>query len=525
MTKETDAAPRSADKAANKKTLDKPVLKAVPGPDPQAGFKAPDVAAPEAKPATKDIAAPEAPASGTFGANAADQDSAAPELLRDPPVLAVPAGSATAIPPTPPAPKAPAKRLGWMQREGRAPGDQGSLTLGHAIGAQPAATAQPEATVQPAGPATMHRRHWGLLFTFVVLVLAPLGAIIFYLFTIAEDQYASTTGFTVRTEESGGASDFMGGLAQFALGGGNTSDGDILYEFIQSQELIMAVNDRIDLRAHYGQHWPTDWAFSIWDDASIEELLWFWQRIVRISYDQSTGLMEVRVLAFDPETARRIAQEIVRDSQDMINALNNQAREDAMSYAQGDLDVAVERLKQTREALTQFRTRTQIVDPEADIQGRMGVMNNLQQQLAESLIEYDLLQETANQNDPRVTQALRRIEVIRARIVSERDTFASDTTETGGVGEDYPTLIAEFESLSVDRQYAEQSYRAALTALDVARTKAARQSRYLATYIRPTLPQTSEFPRRYVLSMLAALFLVLFWSILALVYYSIRDRS
>ncbi|WP_260107663.1 hypothetical protein [Phaeobacter inhibens] len=66
-----------------------------------------------------------------------------------------------------------------------------------------------------------------------------------------------------------------------------------------------------------------------------------------------------------------------------------QARADAMRYARADLDEALERLKDARQSLTSFRTRTRIVDPEADIQGRMGVMNNLQQQLAEALIQYE----------------------------------------------------------------------------------------------------------------------------------------
>ena len=246
---------------------------------------------------------------------------------------------------------------------------------------------------------------------------------------------------------------------------------------------------------------------------------------MRISYDQGAGLIELRVLAFDPAFAQAIAQEIVAESQSMINALSGAARADATRYAEADLAEALARLKTAREALTQFRSRTQIVDPEADLQGRMGVMNNLQQQLAEALIEHDLLLQTTSGNDPRLAQAKRRIEVIQDRIRIERETFVSENTDTGAVGEDYPKLIAEFEALTVDRQYAEESYRADLSALELARAKADRQSRYLATYVRPTLPETSEFPRRFVLSGLALLFLTLFWSILALIYYSIRDRS
>ena len=195
-----------------------------------------------------------------------------------------------------------------------------------------------------------------------------------------------------------------------------------------------------------------------------------------------------------------------------------------MRFAETDLEAAITRLRLAREALTQFRTETQIVDPESDLQGRTGVLNNLQQQLAEALIEFDLLSEnTTNDNDPRLVQAQRRIEVIRDRIDQERQNFA--TGDVGRDGQDYPTLIARYEGLIVDREFAEGSYRAALTALDAARTNAARQSRYLAVYIRPTIPESAEFPRRDVIAGMALLFLILGWATAALIYYSIRDRQ
>lgn len=193
-----------------------------------------------------------------------------------------------------------------------------------------------------------------------------------------------------------------------------------------------------------------------------------------------------------------------------------------MRYAQADLQEAVERLKTARQDLTEFRVRTRIVDPEADIQGRMGVLNSLQNELAQALIDYDILRETVNPGDPRIIQIQRRIEVIQDRIRQERETFAAEKVD--GSEENYPTLLAEFEGLTVDREFAEETYRAALAALDIARNNATRQSRYLATYIRPTLAQSAEYPQREILLGLTLLFLLLLWSILALVYYSLRDR-
>lgn len=385
--------------------------------------------------------------------------------------------------------------------------------------------AKKAAAVRPAvGPSKLRGRHYGLFASFQLLVVLPLIVLVAYLSFVAQEQYSSVSGFTVRKEEGGGASELLGGLAGLT-GNSGGSDGDILYEFIRSHALIQSVDERVGVRAHYSAQAKSDPIFALAADASIEDLERYWTRIVRVSFDRSSGLTQLRVLAFDPNTAQQISTEILRLSQDMINGLNTQAREDAMGYARADLAEAVARLKVAREALTSFRTRTQIVDPETDMKGRMGVLNNLQQQLAEALINLDLLRGTSRDDDPRVKQAQRLIDVISTRIMDERNAFSTGVQRSGDEGEDYPSLIAEYEGLMVDREFAEQNYRAALAALDLARAMASRQSRYLATYVHPTLAQTSEYPQRWTIFGVAALFLTLSWAVMALVYYSIRDRS
>lgn len=383
----------------------------------------------------------------------------------------------------------------------------------------------PQMPVKPiAKPAVMRRRHWGILTSFLFVVLIPFAAIVSYLFFVAQPQYHSLTGFTVRSQEESGANDLLGGLAQLA-GGSTASDNDILYEFIRSQGMVERVNETVDLRAHYSQHWPNDWFYSIWDDATKEDLIWFWNRVVGVSYDQGTGLIEVQVTAFDPATAQALTQAIVDVSHEQINELNLAARNEAMQYAMTDLEEALERLKNAREALTAYRTQSQIVDPSLDLQTRMGVMTSLQQELATALVDYDLLLGSTATGDPRLRDTEQRIEVIRDRIAIERQNLSTSSTETGGVDEDYPTLLAEFERLTTDREFAEQVYFASLQAVEIARDEANRSSRYLATYINPTRADTSEYPRVLVLSALSFLFLMLAWSIGTLIYYSIRDRS
>lgn len=385
---------------------------------------------------------------------------------------------------------------------------------------KPAAT--PQIVIRPlAGKATRKPRHWGLMSAFVVMVLLPIVATWWYLSERAAEQYASTLAFTVRSEDISSAADLLGGLAPALGGSSGSTDADILYEFIRSQTLVQQIDADLDLHRLYAAHLERDPIFSFDPAGTVEDLTAYWQRMVRVSYDAGSGLMELRVLAFTPKDAQAIAQAIFDRSSVMINDLSAIAREDATRYAREDLDLAVERLKQAREALTAFRISSEIVDPTADVQGQMGLLSLLQEQQVAALIEFDLLNNSTREGDPRLEQARRRIVIIEDRIREERRKFGI----AGNDGDaSYAETIAGFERLTVDREFAEQAYAAALATYDAARAEANRQSRYLAAYIRPTLAERAEFPNRTLLIGVVAFFSFLIWAIMALSYYALRDR-
>lgn len=376
-----------------------------------------------------------------------------------------------------------------------------------------------QAPVRPtAKPARVKTRHVIIGLSFVVLVVLPIILSIWYLYAVARDQYASHVGFSVRTEEIGSAIELLGGITE--LSGSSSSDTDILYEFIQSPQIVRAVNEQLDLAQIYQR--PGDPVFTLWDDTRIEALSSYWQRMVKIFYDRSSGLVEIRVLAFDPEDARSIAEVVFRESSDMINELSAIARADAMRYAEEELERAEDRLLVSNRSLTSFRNRTQILDPAADVQGQMGLLNSLNAQMAEAQIELELLLDGSAQNDPRVTQTKRKIEAVQNLINKERSSFGGASGVSGVT--QYSELLEEYQALELERQFAEKSYLSALAARDVALAEAQRQSRYLATHISPTLAETAEYPRRLMLLSMIAGFLLVSWSILVMVYYSLRDR-
>ncbi len=446
----------------------------------------------------------------------------APPVLKSVPTAAAPA-LAAAVRPAPVSPSQPSP----SQVVSAAPAvatPAPAVPSPIAPAAKPAADAEVKAaasvvSIKPtATTARIRPRHRLLFLSFVLAVLLPAGLTAYYLWGRAVDQYASTVGFSVRREETSSAMDLLGGIS--ALSKSSSSDTDILYQFLKSQKLVSDLDAKLNLRAIWSKP-KGDPIYSFNTSGSIEDLVDYWSRMVRTSYDSTSGLIEVRVLAFTPEDATNIAQALFESSSSMINSLSTIAREDAISYSREELKTVEDRLRLAREAITRFRTLHQIVDPSSDLQTHAGVLGALQTQLTAAQIELDLLGDTQS-SDPRQDQIKRRIAVIEARIAQERNKVG--VSADGVVDEAYASLVGDYQSLSVDLEFAQRSYVAALASYDAAQAEARRKSRYLAPHILPTTAEVARFPQRMTLQAVISVFLLLLWTIGVLVTYSLRDR-
>lgn len=372
----------------------------------------------------------------------------------------------------------------------------------------------------PAQPARVKSRHWVTFFSFLLMVALPLAVAAWYLWHRAADQYASYVGFSVRTEEVGSSIEILGIATD--VSGSSTSDTDILYEFLQGQELVGAIDADLDLRAIWAKANPdVDPIFAYHPPGTIEDLTSYWGRMVKIYYDPGTGLIDLRVLAFDPQDATAIATQIRDRSSAMINKLSAVAREDAIKYARDELSQAEDRLREARVEIQSFRNRTQLVDPTMQTQTQSGLIGALEGELANAQIELRLLQETARETDPRIRQTELKIEVIKQQIADERSELGLEGVDDNISVAD---LVGEYEILVVDLEFAQEAYTTALATFVSAQNEARRQTRYLAPHVNPTKAEKSQYPDRIQIMLLATLLLTLIWSVVTLTGYALRDR-
>lgn len=381
----------------------------------------------------------------------------------------------------------------------------------------------PVAALPPVPRAGWARRHVALALSFGLCVVLPVLLSALYLWGRAADQYASEAGFAVRHEVRTAAVAGPGGPT--GRSGNNARDTDILYEYLSSRRLVAELEAELGLSNLWSKpgseasQGATDPVFAFPQAGSAEDLHRYWSRRVAVSYDSRAGLIALRVTGFAPEDAQRITGAIVARATALINELSDVAQADVLRDAAAELQAAEARLRRARTAVTAFRNQHQLVDPAVDLQARAGLLGNLQGQLAGALIGLDLLREATRAGDPRIAQGARRVAVIEARIAAERAKLGLK-----GSGDAFASVVGAYEALIADRDFAERAYAAARSAHDLAQAEARRQSRYLAAWQQPTLPQSSQYPRRGRLIALIAGGAILLWGLAALSVYAALDR-
>ncbi|HVL21559.1 MAG TPA: sugar transporter, partial [Amaricoccus sp.] len=337
------------------------------------------------------------------------------------------------------------------------------------------------------------------------------------IYSRAADQYHSELAFSIRSEESGSATaGILGALT--SLGTGSATDADILFEYIRSQKIVEEIDPELNLRAIYNRA-EGDPVFTLGDDPAIEALHRHWRQMVEVNYDSNTGIIHVLAKAFTPEDANAIVEAVLAKSSALVNDLSEQARDDAVRFAREELDEAEANLRDVRQRLADFRRAHNIVDPSADVAGQTGLLSALQAELAQALVDRDVLASYTAEGDQRMIQANRRIEAITARLEDERGTL-----ELTGMTGSLPEVVGRYEELAVDLEFANTAYTQTLAGLAGARAEARRQSRYLAAHVRPTYATSALYPRRAMLAGLVGGFLLLGWAVLLLLSYNVRDN-
>jgi capsular polysaccharide transport system permease protein len=376
-------------------------------------------------------------------------------------------------------------------------------------------------------PAATARRYTSpRALSFLIAVLLPIAVAAVYYLAIAADQYVAEFRMSLRTVDAPR-------IEPLALFGGDTGhttaagESQIVAQFIASRAIVDELDPKLDLRRMFAPP-EADWWARLWLPATAEQLVYYWQNQVDPFYDTSTGTIVVRVRAFAPDDALRLAQAIVASSERLINDLSTRARHDALDYAEADVASAEARLKAALAAIREFRDTEGVIDPGQAATADAGLATKLRDDLLKANAELATLGAYMRDDAPAVRVLKARIKSLETqqRLLAHEMT-ASAAAPAPGLTPMPPALsheLGSYEALDAERKFAEAAYEHALEALDRARDNANRQHIYIESFVPPSLPQSSLYPHRWRSLGTVALIAFAIWAIGNLATQSIRDH-
>jgi capsular polysaccharide transport system permease protein len=297
-------------------------------------------------------------------------------------------------------------------------------------------------------------------------------------------------------------------------------DNYIVTDYLASREAIDELEKRIGVIKIYAKP-QADWWARFNPSQPIEKFVPYWQDMLTAKFDQVTGIATAQVRAFTPQDALLIANTLVLMSEELVNRIANRTATDGVKFAQNEVTKAEDRLRKVRAQMTDFRNRTGVIDPATSLAAsNSSLTQSLRANLAQLETQLSTLQrQNLQMNTPVMVGLQNQINATKQQLQSIESTVG---TSRDGIA--LSKVMAEFEQIELERQFAQNMVTATMQALDTARANAAAQHLYITPYVRPSLPESSLYPRPLRSVTVVGFLAFVFWVCGLLILRSIRER-
>jgi capsular polysaccharide transport system permease protein len=324
-----------------------------------------------------------------------------------------------------------------------------------------------------------------------ILVAMPVVVAALYFFLLAAGRYESEATFVVRSPTTSAVSQ----VANLVQGTGivsSSEDAYIVHEYLLSRDAMRSLLAYDGLLAIFRKSgWDPLWSVpGFFGEPSEEKLYKHYQRFVSVSFDKTTGISTLKVQAFTAEDARRIVAALMKQSETLLNRLNERSHTDAVVSAERQVEDSKRRSYQARDNMTAFRNRESVIDPTLLSTAVVETVARLSLEMA--LLNAQLAElRSSSPYSPQVSSIGFRLAALDSQIAKERG-------QLGGNNASLAPRVAEYDRLLLEREFADQAFTSAMSTLEVARVDALRQRTFLEQISSPNLPDYPKYPYRVV---------------------------
>lgn len=354
------------------------------------------------------------------------------------------------------------------------------------------------------------------LFILTVVLPTTLAAIYYGLF--ASDIYISESRFIIRSPQRQTPTG-LGAILQGAGFSRAQDDTYTVHDFMLSRDALLQLDQQLGLAKSFSSSRIDRISrFAGLDpDKSFEALHRYYLKHVALTLDTASSISTLRISVFNREDAQRINLMLLEMGEKLVNQLSERGRQDMMRFAETEVAQAEAKVKSTALALSSYRNRKGVFDPEKQSAIQLQQVSKLQDEMIAARTQLAQIRSAAR-NNPQIAALQTRIDTLKAVI-------AEETAKVTGGERSLTDTASEYEKLALERTFAEKQLATALSSLEQARNDAQRKQFYLERIVQPDKPDVAVEPKR--LRAVFATFAVgmICWGILTMLLAGIREHQ
>ncbi|MBK6322667.1 hypothetical protein [Candidatus Aalborgicola defluviihabitans] len=353
---------------------------------------------------------------------------------------------------------------------------------------------------------------------FWLTVVIPTAISIMYFGFVATDVYTSESSFVVRSPERPMTSP-LGALLKGSGFSRAQDDSYTVHEYVLSRDALRVLVQSIALDKAFAN--PDVDRFSRFagldPDKSFEALHRYYQKKVSVLTDSTSSITSLSVKAFTARDALNVNTELLKQSETLVNRMNERGRRDLIHYSQAEVDLAQQKAKVTGLALADYRNRQGVVDPERQATAKLLQVAKVQDDLIATTTQLVLLKASTPKNP--------QIPILQLRATTLEQEIKRETANVTGGQTSLANKASDYQRLAIDAEFANKQLVSALTSLEMARSEALRQQVYLERVTQPSLPDVAQDPKR-VRSILATFLMgLVVWGVLSMLIAGVKEHQ
>ena len=363
-------------------------------------------------------------------------------------------------------------------------------------------------------------RRWMKKRAFITALVVPTVLAFVYFLVFASPMYVSHASFAVRSADASSSSGLDIASMFLRTSGSTGNDAYIINDYIQSLDLAQDIDRELELVKHYSSR-DHDLISRLWRNPTQDELVRYWRWAVIPQLNVDTGIISLEVKAYTPDMAQALTQAVLSRSEALVNAMNERAQNDAVALAREEVSRAEERVRKAQSAMREFRDAHNLIDPKMTAEGLQSLVSGLEAEAATLRTQISEAKSYMKADAPVIKSLNQRLAAVEKQLSEEKLRVAGQGSVQGNLN----ALVADYEDLTIEAEFAQKQLVSAMTSLEQARIQQMAQSRYVVAYQQPTLPDESLYPKPFLFTLYVFAGMLLFLGIVSLIWASIREHA